>query len=516
METMFWADQIARKIAEKDKKEYVIEGGIAPSAKKHIGSFREIITGYFVKLALEDMNKKVKFIYSWDAYDRLKKISASIPEDKRKELEKYIGVPQGLIPDPFGCHSSYAKHFEKIVEEEAERLKVKPEFLYQDKLYQKGIYADSIKIAMNQKDEIRKILDKYRTEKLPKTWWPIRVYCEKCNNSDNTTVLNYDGKYTIKYKCNDCEKEFTVNFKKNGIVKPVWRVDWPMRWNYYNVDFEPSGKDHMVAGSSYVVGSEIVKKVFGTDPPYAIIYEFVGKKGDKGKMSASKGNIITVTDVLGVYLPEIVRYMFAGTKPAKQFTIPFDDNVFKIYDDFYLCERIYFGKEKVTERDKTHWSRVYEMSTLLKPPKKLPIQPNFKQAMELINIYREPSVAIKTLKLNNKFDKERYLYILKCAKNWMEKYGKDYMYELVEIPKVKLNDKEKNIVKDFIEVLNKNPNEKQMIDAFAKISEKNEVKVREFFKIIYLVLFNKEKGPRLTYFIEATGKDKIIKILEKV
>ena len=104
MEDMFWADQIAKKIVERnpDKKEYFMQGGIAPSARKHIGSIREIITCYLVKLALEKMGKKVRFAYSWDAYDRLKKISASIPEEKRKQcIELEYDVMMDLAWDIF-------------------------------------------------------------------------------------------------------------------------------------------------------------------------------------------------------------------------------------------------------------------------------------------------------------------------------------------------------------------------------------------------------------------------------
>ena len=61
--------------------------------------------------------------------------------------------------------------------------------------------------------------------------------------------------------------------------KLVWKVDWPMRWAYERVDFEPAGLDHMTPGSSYTVGRELVSSVFDWRPPARVTYAFVGFAG---------------------------------------------------------------------------------------------------------------------------------------------------------------------------------------------------------------------------------------------
>ncbi len=524
---MHWADNIAKSIIEKygEKKEYVIEGGIAPSARKHIGSFREIITGFFIKKALEGMGKKVRFIYSWDSFDRLKKVSASIPEDKRKELEKYVGVPQGLIPDPFGCHKSYAEHFQSFVEDEAEKIGVKPEFIYEDKEYKKCVYWELIAKIMNEKEKIRKILNKYRDHQIEEGWWPVRVYCEKCNNGDDTRIINYDRESTIEYECG-CGHKGTMDFSKVGMVKPTWRVDWAMRWFYYKVDFEPSGKDHMVAGSSYETSSEIVSEVFGREPPLAKMYEFVGRKGDKGKMSASVGNIVTPLDVMEIYPNEIIKYFFAGTKPNKLFNIPFDEEVLKVYEDFYQCERIYFGLEDVGERDESHWKRVYELS-MDKIPKKIPIQIPFSYASLIAQLFDEKDMNgieellkktrhVKTVLTNE--DKERIKVLLLKSRNWVEKYAPEqYKIRIQEKISEDLNLSEDQRKGLFIlkEELKKDWTAEDLQTRIYEIG-KELGDVRGFFQTIYRVLIGKTAGPKAGQFIITIGKNKVRKILEQL
>ncbi len=177
MEKFFWADEIANKIIKErgKRKEYVCASGITPSGTIHIGNFREVITTDLVVKALENKGKKVRFIYSWDDYDRLRKIPKNIP----KTHEKYIGMPLSEIPSPFKG-KSYAEFFEKEFEKSLKKVGVNPEFIRQSLMNKKCKYAKLIKLAIDKKEEIKEILNKYRKEPLSKDWFPLNVYCEKC------------------------------------------------------------------------------------------------------------------------------------------------------------------------------------------------------------------------------------------------------------------------------------------------------------------------------------------------
>jgi len=88
---IFWSDQLAYGTRQKfsDKEKYVCASGISPSGIVHAGNFREIITSDFVVKSLKEQGEEVKFIYSWDEYDRFRKVPANVPD----EFEKYIGKP---------------------------------------------------------------------------------------------------------------------------------------------------------------------------------------------------------------------------------------------------------------------------------------------------------------------------------------------------------------------------------------------------------------------------------------
>ena len=108
---MHWADKAAERVIKEkgNKSGYVCASGITPSGTIHIGNFREIITTDLIAKALQKKGKSVKFLYSWDDFDRLRKI----PPNVDKKWAGYIGMPPSKVPDPFNCHESYALHFEK-------------------------------------------------------------------------------------------------------------------------------------------------------------------------------------------------------------------------------------------------------------------------------------------------------------------------------------------------------------------------------------------------------------------
>ena len=111
---MHWSEEIAQKIIDRnpDKEEYVCAAGTSPSGSVHIGNFRDVATPLFVVKALQKKGKKARLLLSWDDYDRCRKIPANVREVVGDSYDKYIGCPYVDIPDPWGCHKSFAAHFE--------------------------------------------------------------------------------------------------------------------------------------------------------------------------------------------------------------------------------------------------------------------------------------------------------------------------------------------------------------------------------------------------------------------
>ena len=108
-----------------------------------------------------------------------------------------------------------------------------------------------------------------------------------------------------------------TDYRKDGNVKLVWRVDWPMRWQYEKVDFEPGGIDHSVIGGSYTTAKEIVK-IFDYEAPLYQLYEWIKPKGGV-EFASSAGNAIPANEATEIYEPEVFRYLFTRTRPNKRF-----------------------------------------------------------------------------------------------------------------------------------------------------------------------------------------------------
>ena len=112
---MHWSEEIAQRVIARnpEKEEYVCAAGISPSGSVHIGNFRDIATSLFVCKAIEKQGKKARLLFSWDDFDRCRKIPANVQAVVGSDYDKYIGSPYVDIPDPWGCHENYAKHFEE-------------------------------------------------------------------------------------------------------------------------------------------------------------------------------------------------------------------------------------------------------------------------------------------------------------------------------------------------------------------------------------------------------------------
>ena len=318
-----WADIAAIQVIKSrgDKDHYVVASGITPSGKIHVGNFREVITVDLVARALEKRGKKVSFIYSWDNFDTFRKVPKNLPDPKG--FEECLRKPIARIPDPWGKEESYALGRIRLFEHELTDVGIYPEFRYQESLYSRGTYAQGIRDALEGKDKIVAILNQHRSSPLAEDWVPTSVYCSKCDK-DEMVSQSYLGEWTYQYECASCgfKEEFDIRQSKN--IKLNWRIDWPMRWAHEKVDFEPGGKDHSSQGGSFDTGKSIIKELWNQDAPAYLQYDFVMIKGGAGKMSSSSGELYTLEQVMEVYEPQIVRWIFANHRPNHDFAISFD------------------------------------------------------------------------------------------------------------------------------------------------------------------------------------------------
>lgn len=519
-----WADQTAVRIigVKGDKPEYTVASGITPSGRVHFGNFREVITVDLVARALKSLGKNVRFIYSWDNFDTFRKVPKNVPEPEA--FEKHLRQPIARIPDPWGETDSYAAGRIALFEKELEAVGIKPNYLYQEAMYSQGKYAELIREALENKDKIASILNQYRKSPLPESWLPTSIYCSNCHR-DETSDESYLGEWKYSYTCAHCghSEEFDIRESKN--IKLAWRTDWPMRWKYEGVDFEPGGKDHSSEGGSYDTAKEISEAVWGFKPPVYLQYDFVAIKGGAGKMSSSSGELVSLADVLEVYTPQMVRWIFAGQKPNRDFSVAFDEDVIKMYEEFDKAEAIALGPCPEKPGKWPVIRRGYELSSV---DGTIPEEPPFRPAFrELCNRLQICSGNIERVleryyfkDVQTEEDRVHFYSRAQCALNWLNKHApENFRYSIRESrTDQQFSDDQLKGISALRELLNEvNLDEIQTNDLnqliYDKIIRGVGVEAKAFFASVYQSLISRDQGPRLPSFLKELGKEKVMELL---
>jgi lysyl-tRNA synthetase, class I len=319
--------------------------GISPSGPVHLGNLRELMTPHLVADEARKQGAACRHILSWDDYDRLRRVPAGVDES----FAEHIGRPLSAVPDPCGQHPSWAEHFKGPLRESLDRLGVRVTEISQTQMYTSGAYTEQIITAMRRRADISAVLARYQTRRSAEPdddeprnakgeYFPFKPYCASCGR-DDTTVTGFDDATTeITYTCGCGASTGPAPIAEVG-GKLVWKVDWPMRWAYERVTFEPAGVDHSSPGSSFTVGGQLVSEIFGGEMPLHFGYAFVGTSGGSSKMSSSAGRAPTPADALEILEAPLVRWLYARRRPEQSFTIAFDAEVGRVYDEWDALTR---------------------------------------------------------------------------------------------------------------------------------------------------------------------------------
>ncbi len=517
---MNWALEEAKKLIEKypDKEEFVIASGVSPSGFIHIGNFREIVTTFFVGKELKNLGKKVRFILSFDDFDRFRKVPNGMP----KSYNQYIGMPYTSIPSPFNKNKTYAQEMEERFMEELSRLDIYPETISQTEQYKSGRYDEKIKLAMQRRETIFDIMSKYKTQDFSEddrnNYYPISLYCEECGK-DSTTILGYNEiTGDLEYKCS-CGHHHIQNINNCGNIKLQWKVDWPMRWQQEGVIFEPGGRDHSAENGSFAVSKEIANQIFNYNAPSYVAYDFIGIKGGNGKMSSSTGNVLTLTDLLAVYDKNIILWFYAKNKPNHQFNIALDDDVLRSYTEYDRMVKAYF-EGKLDDRNASILSLTGVNANYLN-------NPNFGYIANFLPMvsYNEDALAKLLSKENIDCSTIYFKNRLLRARCWLEKYNNSKINVLDEFNKEfydTLTCEEKEWLKMTVFILKNEYDSTQELqtDLYAIVKTGNdnpkELKARQkrYFQIIYNLILGQNSGPKMGLLLSAMDYELIVSKLQ--
>jgi lysyl-tRNA synthetase class 1 len=253
-------------------------------------------------------------------------------------------------------------------------------------------------------------------------------------------------------------------------------------------------------------------------------------------MSSSSGRLYDLSDLLKVYTPELVRYLFAGTRPNTEFTISFDLDVIKIYEDYDKTERIAWKieaakDEAVYRRER----RIYELSqAAVSPdgktafPQAAPYQVPFRHLCSLIQIADgdidktlaglEKAAAVDKPLRPEQIPPLRARAV--CAKYWVEECApEEFRFRLRPAgEQAELSEQEAAGVRllrdEVIRRIETFPDDKSCAEAIYKAAEEAGLDGKALFRAAYQALIGKDQGPRLANFLRSIEKERLLIILE--
>ena len=492
-----------RKFLIEKKGKIILQTGYGPSGLPHIGTFGEVARTSMMVNALKQLTDVPTEIITFsDDMDGLRKVPENIPQ--KELLEKNLHKPLTQVPDPFEKFSSFGEHNNEKLKNFLNSFNFKYNFKSSTDLYKSGFFNSSLQVILENYDGIMKIILPTLGKERQKTYSPFLPICPETGHVLEIPVKNIDkSKSKIIFDNNGKDLEVSI---LDGNCKLQWKVDWAMRWYALDVDFEMYGKDLI---ESAILSSKIVK-LLGKINPSGFAYElFLDEKGEK--ISKSKGNGITIDQWLEYASPESLSlYMYQNPKRAKKLH---NDIVPKAVDEYL----------DFIDRAKTQ----NELQLLTNPAwhvhnGDVPKEKMIMTFSMLLNLVETSNADNKTL---------LWKFVKKYKKNISEKdnpifdklvsYAIKYFNDVIKLQKKykKPNDKEKIALKALVKTLNNcndemSPEDIQtMIYSTGKENGYSE-NLRDWFKLIYEVVFGDENGPRMGFFISFFGvketKDLII------
>ena len=498
--TNAWPFVEAKKIL-KEKKTFIekkgkitLQTGYGPSGLPHIGTFGEVARTSMIVNALNHLTNLPKEIITFsDDMDGLRKIPNNVPN--QEILNQNLHKPLSSVPDPFRKYNSFGEHNNEMLKNFLNKFKFEYNFKSSTSLYKSGFFNSALQIVLENYQGIVDIIIPTLGKERQKTYSPFLPICPETGIVLEIPVLEIlKEKSKIIFDNNGKKLESSI---LDGNCKLQWKVDWAMRWYALDVDFEMYGKDLI---ESAILSSKIIK-LMGKNNPSGFAYElFLDEKGEK--ISKSKGNGITIDQWLEYASPESLSlFMYQNPKRAKKL---YKEIVPKAVDEYL----------DFIEKGKTQ----NELQLLMNPVwhvhnGKMPKEKIIMTFSMLLNLVETSNADTKEL---------LWKFVKKYNKNIVENehsifdnlisYAIKYFNDVIKVRKKykKPNEDEKKALEALIKAL-ESCNDKMAPEDIQtqiySVGKENGYKenLRDWFKLIYEVVFGVENGPRMGFFISFFG-----------
>ena len=516
-----WLDKLAFEMIEREDTlgrstdMLRVESGLGASGIPHIGSLGDAARAYGVKLALENLGYRSELIAYSDDMDGLRKIPQGMPES----LEKDLGKPVSSISDPFGCHDSYGMHMSSILLDGLDKIGIKYEFRRAVDTYKQGLLKEQMHTILKNSTHIgEKIADMVGQDKYIKylPYFPVCADCGRLYTAESTEYISDEKK--ILYNCHDVQiGSKTVNgcgycgeadiTRDPG--KMAWKVEFAARWAAFDIRFEAYGKDIM---DSVMVNDWVTQNILCTAPPHHVKYEMFLDKGGK-KISKSLGNVMTAQKWLRFGSPEsILLLLYKRIAGARE--VGFED-IPSLMNEYNEIEDVYFGRTSVDNKAKLTKTRgLYEYVNLLQPPTSPGVHVNYRLLVELTRIFKtnRREMVIKKLKDYGIITDSgpEISTLVDIAGNFSDEFD---THDAVNID---FSDEHlRAALVALAELLGGDDDPGDIQNVIFHTAKSNDVKPKDFFKVLYQIILGTPRGPRIGPFISDIGRKKVATMISR-
>ncbi|MGA1819415.1 MAG: lysine--tRNA ligase [Thermoplasmatota archaeon] len=518
---MHWADVIAERLKDSGGP-HRIATGITPSGHIHVGNMREILTGELVHHASREIGVDSTLYYLADDFDPLRKVYPFLPG----EYSEHIGKPLSEIPSPGGDGKTYAQHFLEPFLESVEELGIEPVVLPSSESYREGRYAEAIAILLDKREEAREILNRVSGRDLPSDWFPYNPKCPSCGRISSTQAYEWSAPYVL-FRCR-CGHEGRADTRTDDGKLP-WRLDWPARWYWLGVTCEPFGKDHAASGGSYDTSSEIIRRIFGREPPIPVVYEWIQLKG-KGAMSSSSGVVVSGVDMLRMTPPEVLRFLIARNQPSRHIDMDPGLGILNLVDEFDRYEENFYKDESADDPD--DMKRTYMLSMVRgagdrKDMEHLVNVP-YRHLVTLTQLASDIDQMVDMIKRSEGIEEmsgaslERLVHRKACVDFWLERFAPEGVrFQLYDEPPLEEIEKLDSEMKAALEAMYQDfqaiPWDGENIhNAIYEGSRSRGIEPGTTFKAFYRILLGRDRGPRLGFFLSTMDQEEVLRKLKVV
>ena len=238
---------------------------------------------------------------------------------------------------------------------------------------------------------------------------------------------------------------------------------------------------------------------------------------DKGgsKISKSTGNVLTPQTWFSYGSPQSLALLTYKRMTGSR-TLAVDDIPIYMKELDYL-ENIYFGRIKEgNAARKRKMNGLFEYCWHLKQPEKRSLQVPYSLLVNLISVAPESAyeefiesrlIEYGYLRDGAKFQdvKERVQY----AANWVKDFAQ------LENITIELDEKQKASLKNLIKEIKGLVEADDIQSKIFEIARQFKIEPRDFFKILYQILLNTDRGPKLGTYIHTIGTEQAIKTIKK-